>query len=138
MATSTPREIARRRRTLTCGIWFVDADGDGRGAGAPTIDCTQPEGTVAQSGDCDDSDSAVHPGATETCNLVDDDCDGSVDEAGGGTWFADVDGDGFGRSRDVLDRLRAASERGPLSVATATIRGDGPSRRLRGVQRPRR
>ena len=82
--------------TLTCGIWFVDADGDGRGAGAPTIDCTQPEGTVAQSGDCDDSDSAVHPGATETCNLVDDDCDGSVDEAGGGTWFADVDGDGFG------------------------------------------
>ena len=31
----------------------------------------------------------------ETCNGVDDDCDGQVDEAGG-QWFADGDGDGFG------------------------------------------
>ncbi len=30
--------------------------------------------------DCDDGRNAVHPGATETCNNRDDDCDGVVDE----------------------------------------------------------
>ncbi|HUH01655.1 MAG TPA: CotH kinase family protein [Kofleriaceae bacterium] len=30
--------------------------------------------------DCDDKNSAVHPAQTETCNGVDDDCDGFVDE----------------------------------------------------------
>lgn len=29
--------------------------------------------------ECDDNDAAVHPGATETCNLRDDNCDGRVD-----------------------------------------------------------
>ncbi|MBN2797672.1 MAG: hypothetical protein JXX28_00855 [Deltaproteobacteria bacterium] len=46
----------------------ADADGDGYELGAT------PE-------DCDDTDPAVHPGATEVCNGVDDDCDGGVDEA---------------------------------------------------------
>ena len=30
--------------------------------------------------DCDDSNSNVYPGANETCNSIDDDCDGWVDE----------------------------------------------------------
>ncbi len=30
--------------------------------------------------DCDDADDAVHPDATEACNLVDDNCDGEADE----------------------------------------------------------
>ena len=41
--------------------------------------------------DCDDSDSAVNPGAAEVCNSIDDNCDGSTDE---GLTF-DVDTDGF-------------------------------------------
>jgi hypothetical protein len=41
-------------------------DGDGDGFGADR--------------DCDDTEAAVHPGADEACNQVDDDCDGSTDE----------------------------------------------------------
>jgi hypothetical protein len=32
--------------------------------------------------ECDDNDAAVKPGAAETCNLRDDDCDGAVDDMG--------------------------------------------------------
>ncbi len=46
--------------------------------------------------DCDDADAAVHPGAAEACNGIDDDCDGSIDEDGLSTYYADTDGDGLG------------------------------------------
>ena len=39
--------------------------------------------------DCNDLDAAIFPGATETCNGADDDCDSVVDEG------FDVDGDGY-------------------------------------------
>ncbi len=59
-----------------------DADGDGYGS---TIDC-------------DDGDPAVHPGADEHCDGVDEDCDEVVDEdpVDGDPWYQDLDGDGFG------------------------------------------
>ena len=41
--------------------------------------------------DCDDTEGSVHPGASEVCNTVDDDCDGIIDE---GTGCYDDDGDG--------------------------------------------
>ena len=46
--------------------------------------------------DCADDDAAIHPDATETCNMVDDDCDASVDEALGEAVYADTDADGYG------------------------------------------
>lgn len=58
--------------------WWTDGDGDGFG-GEGGEDCEPPEASVAQGGDCDDTDPAVHPDATETCNGIDDDCDGAVD-----------------------------------------------------------
>jgi len=82
------------------GLWYGDGDGDG--AGDPSVTatgCIAPEGFVATAGDCDDLLDWVHPGAAETCNGVDENCDGSVDEgaaAGSSTWFADADGDGYG------------------------------------------
>ncbi len=77
---------------------FVDADADGFGDPAAPVPCDQG---VATSGDCDDSDPGVHPGAAEACNDVDDDCDGQVDDADddvvdGLPFFVDGDGDGYG------------------------------------------
>ncbi len=51
--------------------------------------------------DCDDNNSTVNSAATETCNDVDDDCDGLIDEAGAtgeSIWYLDADGDGYGRT----------------------------------------
>ncbi len=78
--------------------WFTDADGDGEGAGAAIVACGVPEGAAASSSDCDDLAAAVHTGATETCNAVDDDCDGGIDEDAidATAWYADADEDGFG------------------------------------------
>jgi len=88
--------------------WYEDGDGDGYGDSASLWrSCRQPTGWVADSTDCDDSDASVSPGAAEICDPadVDEDCDGladdadsSVDTSTGGTWYDDIDGDGFGDS----------------------------------------
>jgi hypothetical protein len=71
--------------------FWADNDGDGFGAGPAVVGCVVPPGYVENDDDCDDTDPAVYPGATEVCNGVDDDCDGDVDE---GLTFDD-DGDGY-------------------------------------------
>ncbi|MFZ5476300.1 MAG: MopE-related protein, partial [Myxococcota bacterium] len=76
-------------------LTYADADADGHGAGEQGRVC-DGDGRVEADGDCDDGDDAIHPGAAEVCNDVDDDCDGEADEEGGETWYDDVDGDGYG------------------------------------------
>lgn len=47
--------------------------------------------------DCNDDDILIHPGGLETCDGVDEDCDGKVDEGlEEYPWYADADSDGFG------------------------------------------
>jgi hypothetical protein len=101
--------------------WYADADGDGYGDVAVwEMACEQPPGFVPVSSvvDCDDAAASVHPGATEACNGIDDDCDGGVDEGAGdaSTWYQDSDGDGFGNSRVHMDACAAP----PGYVADAT------------------
>ena len=84
---------------LDATTWYADTDGDGDGDPGVSLDaCVAPPGYVADAMDCDDTRSATHPGATETCNGIDDDCDGTVDDgaADAPTWYADRDGDTYG------------------------------------------
>jgi hypothetical protein len=48
--------------------------------------------------DCDDNNATVHPGATEVCNGIDDNCDGQVDEGVQTTFYQDQDGDSYGNA----------------------------------------
>jgi len=85
---------------LDVATWYADADADGYGyvTTAQTA-CDQPSRYVADASDCDDTDNARYPGADETCNGEDDDCDGSIDEDDAldvTAWFEDSDGDGWG------------------------------------------
>jgi len=69
--------------TPTCGIWYLDIDGDGYGLGSPSTFCSNPGSTYANNNfDCNDLDASIHPGVTDVCgNTVDEDCNG-VDCAG--------------------------------------------------------
>ena len=52
-------------------------------------------------GDCNDDDASINPDAYETCDEVDNDCDGDVDEEAVDSviGFIDADGDGYGDDR---------------------------------------
>jgi len=81
--------------------FFTDVDGDGFGDGdfvvePPVFACAPPEDRVSNNFDCDDADAQVHPDAMETCNDIDDNCDGTVDENAGNTYWSDADADGYG------------------------------------------
>lgn len=88
---------------IDVATWALDLDGDGYGDSTYTaLACTAPSGFVADATDCDDSLASVSPAGTESCNGIDDDCDGDADESDAvdaPTWYFDYDGDGAGGTR---------------------------------------
>jgi hypothetical protein len=77
--------------------FYQDADGDGAGNASVSVQaCVAPAGYGTDASDCNDASATVFPGAQESCNGADDDCDGATDEGVTTTFYADVDGDGFG------------------------------------------
>ncbi|MFM7204938.1 MAG: MopE-related protein [Myxococcota bacterium] len=77
--------------------YYVDGDGDGFGdPNRPQQACAAGNGLVSNNTDCKDSDTSVYPGATETCDLKDNDCDTQIDEGVKNTYYLDADEDGYG------------------------------------------
>ncbi|GMV42344.1 MAG: hypothetical protein AMXMBFR64_40600 [Myxococcales bacterium] len=118
-----------------CQTWYKDEDLDGFGvtsAQACLCSKTAPYSAL-QGGDCDDTTGAVSPAAKETCNGIDDDCDGQIDEAGSTgcvDFFYDGDGDTFGKSGDTQCRCTpgdgyTASKGGDCNDAIATVNPSG-------------
>ena len=68
---------------LTFLNYYFDGDDDGYGIGNPTVSCTPLTGYATLTGDCDDSNNTVYPGATDTeGNNLDENCDGVDGVAG--------------------------------------------------------
>ncbi len=79
--------------------FYFDADLDGVGDGDVTATgCEAPYGYLEQDGDCDDADPLVFPGATEICDGIDNDCDGTLPDD-----EADLDADGYIACLDDCD-----------------------------------
>ena len=93
-----------------------DVDGDGV-IDAACCNDTGP-GTQLCGTDCDDTRGSVAPGNVEVCNLLDDDCDGSIDEGAQVPLYVDADRDGDGDA-SAAPMLGCAGTAG-----TSTTNGD--------------
>ena len=68
--------------------YYADLDNDGYSSGTTLTQCERPAGyklvteLSATSGDCNDNNADIKPGATEICDGIDNNCDGIID---GGT-----------------------------------------------------
>lgn len=90
--------------------FYWDGDGDGFGNLAMVIStCDPPPGYVPDPGDCVDSDAGIYPGASETCNGVDDNCNGTTDEGVLQPFYPDLDEDGFGNAAAANNPLVACT-----------------------------
>src|SRR6185436_9548112 len=84
---------------IACGAEDPDSKPNGNddsGNVGPEGPFDLDEDGVFSDTDCNDSDAAIHPGASETCNGLDDDCNGTIDDKLLATFYRDADGDGFG------------------------------------------
>ncbi|MFO0685430.1 MAG: putative metal-binding motif-containing protein [Sandaracinus sp.] len=103
----------------------IDADGDG-------FESDQCCNGTACGDDCNDGRRDAHPGATEVCNLLDDDCDAMTDEGVTVTVYTDADFDGDG-DRDATAMQACASTAG-VSVYHTDCADDDRTRSGRLVE----
>ena len=79
--------------------YYRDIDGDGYGIEVDAkVSCEQPEGFASKREIVMMRKKMLMSGASETCDSIDNDCDGTVDvnAVDGADYYADTDGDGFG------------------------------------------
>lgn len=78
-------EIDEGENTEGCRPFYHDADGDGYGIEKSICLC-KPQGLyrAEMSGDCNDSNPAIYPGAHEYFDRLDNNCNGVIDENPGG------------------------------------------------------
>ncbi|MCB9742857.1 MAG: FG-GAP repeat protein [Alphaproteobacteria bacterium] len=106
---------------------YLDEDGDGVGGSTSAVGCPDTPGFSTETGDCDDGNEAIYPGADELCDDQDGDCDGVVDEepVDGGSYWVDADFDeagdpespiaACGTSRGVADNGDDCDDSDPMT-----------------------
>jgi hypothetical protein len=94
--------------------------GSGGSGGGTVQTCpdTDGDGYSACTLDCNNNDAKIHPGATETANGIDDDCDGKTDNKVAGQ---DFDKDGTAYPQDCNDDETLV---GPNAIEDATNKVD--------------
>ncbi len=96
--------------------YYTDQDGDGfggNGLAISTCETTPPTGYSADNLDCNDTDAAIHPGAAEVCDAIDNDCNTLADDGlAFTTWYGDADGDAYGSSAVSVTDCQAAPPTG--------------------------
>ncbi len=111
---------------ITFTSYYRDQDSDGYGdASDAVLACSQPSGRVLDDTDCNDSNSSIHPGATEIPNDgIDQDCNGS-DLTTTATRMTNISTRayvGTGNDREIGGFIISGS-----TSKTVMIRGRGPS-----------
>lgn len=89
---------------IGCTKLYADADNDTYGDDNNFkclcgLDANFPMFKAIKGGDCNDGSPAANPKGSETCDAVDNDCDGATDEEGAANctvWYADTDADAYG------------------------------------------
>jgi hypothetical protein len=85
--------------------YYRDLDADGYGDwGSSITSCDPVPGYTTDATDCDDTAIDAHPGATEVCDGIDNNCDGFTDEEGAdgcSVWYEDSDDDGYGSTSSI-------------------------------------
>ncbi len=120
VSSSAPEVCDGEGRDEDCDpTTFGDRDADGDGY----VDALCCNGDACGD-DCDDSLASVHPTEAESCDGLDNDCDGSVDEDGLETFVPDADGDGYGTD-DPGAETRMGCEPPAGFAAAATDCDDG-------------
>jgi len=109
---------------IGCIKYLKDSDKDGFGAsGVSKCLCKSAYPyTADQGGDCNDDVATIKPNALETCDAIDNNCDGATDPAGSdgcAQFFIDKDKDGYG---SMLAASKCQCE--PSTTYSASISGD--------------
>ena len=101
--------------------YYADTDNDGYGDAASTIqDCTAPTGYVNNNTDCDDNNSNVYPGNTESCDGIDNNCNNVTDEGCGPP--PDCDGDYL-----VINTITQNSYHAEINITSDALVNNGQS-----------